>query len=434
MFRLKNIAVFGLAFLVAGCAKSLPDPEKPDLYDCRVEFMIKKGGLSMQTKAVASPSPLDYYPQGEYFVEKGTSAGSRIRVCSITRDKGTDVPVFNAGYNTENVNGYHDHECNALIDYPEYSIFKRYDSQQPGLIWTKYKDDGSVQVKGNILQDGTTGGFFLFAEYYPCDYIRPDRGSNVLFVNTDQSLGTATQLHYHLMRNDILLCHKYFSIRQDKAAILLDFRHALSMLVVNVEMPFDKYGIKGFTEEALKGSISLELQEVATDFTPDYTQRYNVNEVVTVTVPKAASTDNTIKMYRTPNFSKPNAKTYNKSARPGFNPDATEYGDLDNLWTTDKAYDGTPGDHVWMQFCCIIPPQRLYESETSKPSLVLTVGEGANQRKFKYSFTGTGLDFRGQLVSRLDLGIGYPEKEPVLLKAKFYDWSQDRTETFNLYQ
>ncbi|MCF0174497.1 MAG: hypothetical protein HUJ95_04065 [Bacteroidales bacterium] len=434
MFRIKYIAIFGLTFLLGGCA-AMPKPEEKVEDDCRVEFLIKKDAVSLMTKAIASPSPLDYYPQGENFVEKGDyNAGSRIRVCSVTRERGTDVPVFNSGYTTENVNGYHDYECNALVDYPEYSVFRRWDKDKPGLIWTKYKADGSVEVPGNVLQDPTTGGFFMFAEYYPCDNIRPDRGNNVMFVNTDQSYGSATQLHYHLMRNDILLCHKYFTIRQDKAAVLLDFRHALSMLVVNVELPYDKLGIKGFTEETLKGKISLELQQVAIDFTPDYTQRYNVNDVVTVTVPKGASTNNIIKMYRTPNFTKPYATTHDSSVDPGFDPFADKYGDLDYLWTTDKAYDGTEGNHVWMQFCCIIPPQRLYESSNSNPCLVLTFGEGVTKRQFRYMFTGQGLNFRGQLVSRLDLGIGYPEKQPVLLQAKFYDWSQDRTEIITLYQ
>lgn len=432
------ISLFAAAFLFGLLAFSCSDesPVVGTFGSQDVKFQVKiSDGVSVHTGSRAGGeeenSIFDRFPVGFDFRE----GRSLINVCSVDRSPGSKnyEPDYNYAYTIDEKDShptrYHQYICQTRREYEEYSDFVSYEDAVP-LQWDKVNEETGERIDGtgNILRTND-GGFYLFAAMYPYTYKRPLKsGENVLSVNSDQTYDKAIgedNGHFaaKLLVNDIRLCQKMYGYDHFRLPIQLDFFHSLCMLVVNVKIPLYKEtdGLGFYKTDVLNinNPPTMSINSVGLHYKPHYEIAYDKNDAVSVSVvldDDKAGLEN-IRMFHTPNFSKPD-KT-----------DPSNFKIEDYYYETTEEYEGEEVPVLWMQYCAILPFQQLTDANTDVNILFTIAGK---KYRCHFSKISEPVKLEQGHVTIVSMYIPRGESDPILIGARLKDWERKRTPIVSL--
>lgn len=416
------VMVLACGVLAGACSEDVPTiRENGEETSSEVQFRVKTVGnesVSVTSRAGDDDPliPRNNFPQCVDFIEEK----SRIRVCSVDRNPETEYgePDMDTPYlsDTDKPTYFHEYICNEKVDYDQYSIFTSYKDSKP-LRWDDVDEFGNViEGSGNILKTSVAGGYYLYAIMFPYRYV-PFEGSvnGRRFVSENQTYqSTDLALHGHfaanLLKNDVRLCYKMFGRDKFREPIRLDFYHSLCMLVVNVELPrFNKEDGTGFTDEEILNAKSMSVNNIYRSYKANYTKAYDQNDPVEVSVYSGSDAIfGKVDMFHTPNFS-------NFSDKEG------PFEEEDAIWNQDVDHTGAASSVAWTQFCAILPPQRLSDSD---PYISFEIGG----KKFRCKLSGyPAVPLQQTYVTTLTLYIPREESDPIIIGAHLNDWVKHRT-------
>lgn len=419
------VTTISLGLLPGACSDESPvSGDAGSRKSAEVQFLVKTSGnvsvqLSSRADENAETDPRDYFPAGNDFIE----TKSRIRVCSVDRNPGSPhrLPDYDHSYtDRNNPTRYHEYVCQKKKFYDEYSDFVCYKDAKP-LKWDDVDDQTGqvIEESGNILRTTVGGSYYLFAAMYPFTYTRPGTGE-LLAVREDQTYNLNIAKEYgnyaaNLLINDIRLCQKMFGRDYFRSPIRLDFFHSLCMLVVNVEVPlFLASDGLGFTPESIvSNQLEMSVENIGRFYSPQYNPAYDRDDYVEVITNKELL--GTIRMFHSPNFSNPANTDYTT----GFKLEEA-------YWDRAEDHKGNPVPVRWMQFCAIVPPQNLSETDVY---IRFEIGG----KKYRCSLSGTpAIPLEQTHVTTVTLYIPRGDSDPIIVGAKLKDWERKRTPIISL--